>query len=68
MILAPHLAPQSAAKITLLKTPQGGWGGDTLVEGVEHVEGYGEKTGVVYLKLNIFLRYVIVQLSSLVMK
>ena len=38
------------------------------VEGVEHVEGYGEKTGVVYLKLHIFLSCVIVQLSSLVMK
>ena len=44
------------------------WGGDTWVEGVEHVECYGEKTGVVYLKLHIFLGYVIVQLSSLVMK
>ena len=44
------------------------WGGDTLVEGVEYAEGYGEKTGVVYLKLHIFLSCVIVQLSSLVMK
>jgi len=38
------------------------------VEGVEHVEGFGERTGVVYLRLQIFSCCVIVQLSSLVMK
>ena len=29
-------------------------GGDTLVEGVEHVEGFGERTGVLFaIEVNV---------------